>query len=269
MKYLTLRQLSLSCLGAVAAASLACGEPSPAPLSPSAAIVGEPGAGPDGSLLKVSAPSVIAPADWVELDDDTPTLTIGNASATFVDGLPLSYVFELFDEQGGLVHQSDPVASGDGQTSHELTRPLPSGQGFTWRAHATYDGQKGPASTAGAFRTGNRVDLFGPSCAYLKNALAIVQCRRAQFGFMNEHHRLEFLRRIAYDLNRSGHPLAPFGLLIKTTGNNCFGYSCDIVCSNTGGVHRQWDVLSDENRTQAALWGSIGHVAPRPCEFVR
>ena len=110
---------------------------------------------------------------------------------------------------------------------------------------------------------------YGVSCAHLGNELSIVQCRRAQFGFMSESERIEFLRRIAHELGRASRDHAPYGILVKSTGHSCHGYSCDIICSNEGGVHRQWDVPSDENDDQNPGWSRLDRIVHRRCEVVQ
>ncbi len=236
----------------------ACGDGRPAPVSPSA--VSQDAA---AAQLKVAPPVPLAPADGAVVDDDDPELTIQNASPLHVDDLPLSYVFEVHDEAGNLVYRSGAVPAGpDGRTTHEVGKGLAFDAGFTWHAYAVYQGAAGPASTAAGFRTFNR---YGASCAHLGSEFAIVECRRAQYGFMSAADRVEMLRRIAYDLNRASAEHAPYGILVKHTGSNCHGYSCDIICSNAG-LHRQWDVLLDEDRAQIPLWNRLGAVAVRPCE---
>lgn len=53
------------------------------------------------------------------------------------------------------------------------------------------------------------------------------------------------------------------GLLPKTTGNNCNGYSCDIVCFVNGDA---FDVLSDSEGAANPAWSFIGKVST--CELV-
>lgn len=98
---------------------------------------------------------------------------------------------------------------------------------------------------------------------------AIVQCERAKFGFMNSSQIVEFLRNVVDSLNRNGIPGGRFGLLIKDSGSNCNGYSCDIICSGNGGGQRQWDVLSDADGAQGPTFGELdrSHVTVRPCEI--
>jgi len=247
------------------AMTLACSQQASHPTSPTQATLGVAGDGADGNTLKVGAPTPVSPDAGVEVDDDDPDLVLDNATSTFAHSRPLAYVFEVFDANDRMVYQSAPQAEGSGgRTSHEIGVVLDFDKAFTWRAYATYQNQRGPISQSAAFRTFNR---FGVSCAHLGTELAIVECRRAQYGFMSVPQRVEFLRKIAYDLNRAPAEHAPYGVLVKTTGHNCLGYSCDVICSNTG-THRQWDVLSDEDATQAPVWSRIPEIAVRPCEAV-
>jgi hypothetical protein len=161
----------------IAAASLACSEPASPPTSPAASDGAITQAGPDGSTLRVTAPSAIFPVAGVELDDDDPDLVIANASATFVQDASLMYVFEVFDE-GRLVYQSEPILAGDdGRTSHETAVVIAPDEEYTWRAYAVYDGHRGPMSSPASFRTANR---FGVSCK--GSELEIVAPRKAQYG---------------------------------------------------------------------------------------
>ena len=48
------------------------------------------------------------------------------------------------------------------------------------------------------------------------------------------------------DFNRVGVAGGPFGLLVKESGNQCGGYSCDVVCHGEGAAQKQYDVLISE-----------------------
>ena len=243
-------------------AASACGEGvRTSPLSPTDDAV----ASSSTAEMKMDPPVAVFPVGGEVVDDDDPELTIENARTWYVDTPPLSYVFEVYDEDGPLVYRSSPVPAGaNGQTVHEVGEVLRFDEGFSWRAWPVLQGEVGPGSVAATFRTFNR---FGPSCAHLGSELAIVECRRAQYGFMEVDQRIEFLQRIAYDLNRAPAEHAPYGLLIKDTGHNCNGYSCDIICSDSG-LHRQWDVLLDEDSGQLPVWNRLGEISVRPCEIV-
>ena len=263
MAYRKLFALSICTFGA---AMLACGDPAAPPTSPGGIPAPAADAAPDGSTLKVTPPRPVSPSDGVVVEDDAPELVIENSSAVFGGGVPLSYVFEVLDLGSNVLYHSGPVEGGEGSTAHRIGIALESDRSYTWRAYAVNEGQRGPVSPLAEFRVFSR---YGTSCAHLGNELAIVECRRAQFGYMSEPDRVEFLRGIAHDLGRASREHAPYGILIKSVGHNCHGYSCDIICSNAGGAHRQWDVLSDEDGDQVPGWSRLDRIAARPCEVVQ
>jgi hypothetical protein len=249
-------------LAVLSAAVLACSDPAAPPTSPTGNVTSATEAAEDGSTLKVTPPRPETPIEGAEVQDATPELVLANSKPAFGEGVPVSYVFEVLDLGSNLLYQSPPVAPGEITTAHEIGIALESDRSYLWRAYAVHGEERGPVSQPAEFRV---FDPHGPSCAHLGNELAIVQCRRAQYGFMPEFQRVEFLQRIAHDLNRAGAEHAPYGLLLKSEGHNCYGYSCDIICSNAGGVHRQWDVLSDENDDQNPVWSRLDRIAPRGC----
>jgi hypothetical protein len=253
-------------LAGLAAFSLACSQPPAAPASPLTGSLVSGEANPDGSTLKVTAPAAVFPVGGQELDDNDPDLVITNVTAHFLENVPFSYVFEVFEE-GELVYRSAPVPGGpNGQTSHETAELLDYDEDFTWRAYAVYQGHRGPMSETASFRTFNR---FGPSCADRGSELAIVECRRAQYGTIPHDELPDFLAKVAYDLNAAGMEHAPYGRLLKDTGNNCHGYSCDIICAGQGSGQRQWDILIDEDDAQIPVWNRVGDSVSRPCEAVQ
>lgn len=80
-----------------------------------------------------------------------------------------------------------------------------------------------------------------------------------------------FLRALAATLNDAVVPGGPFGVLVKTGGNQCGGYSCDIICSGNGSAQKQWDVLigaGDPGGSRPSWDGPLGTIAVRPCEVV-
>jgi hypothetical protein len=101
------------------------------------------------------------------------------------------------------------------------------------------------------------------------SAQAIVECERGKFGFMDSGQIVQFLRNVADSLNRNGVAGGRFGLLVKESGHNCHGYSCDILCAGNGGGQRQWDVLGDADGTQYPAWSEVPpqNVAVRACEI--
>jgi hypothetical protein len=71
---------------------------------------------------------------------------------------------------------------------------------------------------------------------------------------MSSADLVALMRAIARDLNASGIAGGPFGILRKSGGNQCHGYSCDVLCAGQGDSQRQWDVLSDVHSTNAPMW---------------
>lgn len=76
------------------------------------------------------------------------------------------------------------------------------------------------------------------------NPLSAIGRAIARVGIEHEQ-RPALMRAIADELNAdAGQPL--YGVLVKRSGNNCGGLSCDVICSGQGADQRQWDVLRDE-----------------------
>jgi hypothetical protein len=261
------KRCSAFALSVFAAIALACSQSPSAPNAPSAVGRSNPDAAGDGSTLKVTAPTPVSPVGGAEIDDLDPDLVITNSTGRFVQGVVLSYIFEVFEE-GQLVYTSPAIPQGpDGQTTHEIGIDLDEDEEHTWRARAVYQGRQGPLSANANFKT--TAALFGgPSCASAGSPLGIVQCRRAQWGHMDSEDLVVFLRGIAKDLNVIGWEEGPYGLLLKDSGHNCFGYSCDIICSGQGNDQDQFDVLIDGDGAQIPVWSEVQSVVARPCEII-
>ena len=241
---------------------VACNQGTELPTTPSNTNGAAGEANADGSNLKATAPTVVSRTGGVEIDDATPVLTINNSTAKFVPNLPLSYVFEVLNSSNQLVYRSEPVPQGaGGTTSHEVTVQLNSNESHTWRAYAAYQTRRGPIAAPGSFKTLNR---FGISCAHLRDAVAIVGCRMEQHGGVDEEEIVELLREIAYDMNQAFG--GEFGLLVKTSGNNCQGYSCDIICEGNGDDQTQFDILIND---EIPAWNEVSNPTVRPCEIIR
>jgi hypothetical protein len=261
MKY---QKLFAFAAAASTATLMACSQASTPPTAPSGAAPGFIAAGPDGATLKATAPEVVSPVGGVESTDLSPELVINNAAGIYVTNLPLSYVFEVTNQAGTLVYRSNQIPAGpNGRTEHELVGDLDNDETHTWRAYAVYQGQRGPMSTAASFKTVNR---FGVSCAHLRDPLAIVSCRFDQHGGMDHEEVVDFLREVAYDLNQTGiSDHGGFGILVKDTGNNCNGYSCDIICEGNGSDQNQYDILIDD---VIPNWADVENPTVRPCEII-
>ncbi len=151
---------------------------------------------------------------------------------------------------------------------------LPPGTQLFWHVRASEPTALGPWSNTAVFRTPTPVVLpptpppdvpTGPggSCVAASSHLGVVECRRKQYGHMSRDEALAFLRGTARDLNLGGFAGGPFGILPKSSGNNCGGYSCDIICVPGGGA---WDVLYDFEGAQNAIWFLKGYDPNPSCQ---
>lgn len=256
-------------VAAATAVTLACSQAPAPPTSPAASDLTSTNAGPDGSTLKVPAPTLVSPSGGAEIEDLDPELVINNVTPRFASSVPLSYVFEVVDAEGRVVHTSAPVSAGaGGRTTYELTVDLEDNETHTWRAWAVFQGQRGPRSSTASFKTLSR---FGVSCAHHGEPVAIIACRFAQHNGgsgMDHEELIQFMKEVAFDLNRAiGSDKGGYGLLRKDVGNNCLGYSCDIICEGNGNDQNQFDILRDESEPQ---WSEVGEgIVVRECEIIK
>ncbi|MGE0451716.1 MAG: hypothetical protein AB7Q29_19235 [Vicinamibacterales bacterium] len=101
--------------------------------------------GPDGSILKVTAPSHVSPAENELMNTLTPSLQIQAASGQYTTD-SFSYQFELQNASGS------PIASQVTGTTWTLGG-LALSSTYRWRARAVKDGEFGPWSGIRTFRT--------------------------------------------------------------------------------------------------------------------
>lgn len=147
------RTIALYCVATAVAVSLAaCSGSSQSPLSPSSVTATDAAANPDGSTLKVTAPALISPVDGGKLDSRRPTFTFSNSSGRF-SATSFAYRIELLDAGGNLVDARTVGGGGEGVTAYASDVELPYDTNYQWRVRAEMDGQAGPYSGAGAFRT--------------------------------------------------------------------------------------------------------------------
>jgi hypothetical protein len=266
--------IGVSALFAVAAACVRH-EASPAsPIIPTPIVTANEVAGINGATLKVTSPTLVSPTDHIVLAALEPTLVWQPVSLTSGSGdASLAYDWEVYDAAGTKV-RTEVV-----RATSWVAQGLNYDQFYTWRVRAT-------ASYVGD--DGNVVDAFGPwsdtqsfitpvppprvptpgsvpagaSCSSLTDPLKIVACRRAQFAaHMTPDQVVTFLKNVAFDLNNSAIGGGPYGLLRKSAGQICGGYSCDIICSGSGSGQKQWDMLLDSDGVQTPVW-SGPHTPP-------
>jgi hypothetical protein len=232
--------------------------------------------------LAFDQPTPISPINNVRLSTLRPEFKFRNAP--FV-GTPTSvgYVIELAtrDTFANRLSVWQFSEGDDDITVLDSPTELPAGLQLFWRVRAIEGSVLGPWSTTHVFRTPEPVapepaptpGPSGPRCDGTSNPLTIVQCQRARYPTpMSASQTVAFLRGVARDLNAAGVPEGPFGILRKTSGANCGGYSCDIICSGNGSGQKQWDVLiaGDPGIGDAVpMWRRLDNIAERQCDVVR
>ncbi len=135
--------------GAALAATIAlaaCSGSPQTPTSPSAAAGGAATAAADGSTLKVTAPSLIAPINGARVDTRRPLLSWTPSAGTYVSTTP-SYDVEV--SAGGAVVYTATTSL----TEHQPTVDTAFDTAYTWRVRAREDGATGPWSVAASFQS--------------------------------------------------------------------------------------------------------------------
>ena len=220
-------------------------------------------------------PAQISPVNGETTGNRRPVLKISNSERNAAIGA-VQYGFQI---------STDPaftavVASGVRDEGVSTTEYAPDGDLSAntvhyWRVSATDGETTSSWSGVQSFRTA-AAPAPGPSPGpgpapggpcNSSNPETIVQCERAKFGYMDANLIVQFLIQVADSLNRNNIPGGRFGLLLKTSGNQCNGYACDIICSGNGGAQRQWDVLVDSGGVQGPTWSEVNGIAIRPCEI--
>ena len=223
-------------------------------------------------------PTLLSPSIASTVAELNPLFSIGNAPKSGPAG-SVVYHIELATN-GGFVAPlaSWVVGEQPGQTLLRAPINLPAGTLFYWRVQAYETTATSPWSDIGSFLTAVPTPTAptpgpptgGGSCSSRGTPQAILECQRNQFPSHMSHGELvAFLRASARDINRSGSAGGPWGLLQKTSGANCNGYSCDILCMGNGSGQVQRDVLLDAEGSQIPLWGGPidpAVMAVRTCE---
>jgi hypothetical protein len=223
--------------------------------------------------IAIDRPTPISPVHNLMLDNLLPRFTVGNASRTGPVGA-ISYILELAASDSFAVKDFIWIfGEQSGQTRFDAPSPISQNRQFFWRVRA-YDtnGNGGDWSATAVFRTpvvqAPPPPPGGGGCSAQGTPLGVLQCRRNQYGAsMTNSQIVAFLKASASDINRLGTVGGPWGILEKTSGANCDGFSCDILCLGNGGGQVQRDVLIDAEGAQTPVWGNpIGTPTIRPCQ---
>ncbi len=136
---------------ALMATALACSKKPASPVTPTAAQPDATDAAPDGSTLKVSAPTPQSPVGGGVVD--TVVLVATAATAEFTQTPSLSYAFEIRSADGSNAICNTTVAGSGSTVSWTPSCSLEFDTPYTWRVRATYQGSHGPWSSSASFRT--------------------------------------------------------------------------------------------------------------------
>lgn len=225
---------------------------------------------------QLDPPPLLSPLNDQVTGSRRPTLTLGAANRNVAVGA-VSYEFQIaLDAAFAQLAAAGVVGEQGGQTSFAPGGDLAANFRHFWRARASDGETTSPWSGVQSFRTPGAAPPPGPGPTpppsggpcISGSPEAIVQCERAKYGIMSSGELVSFLRAVAKSLNANGIGGGPFGLLVKDSGHNCHGYSCDIICAGQGGGQRQWDVLGDVDGAQSPGWsGPLPTIVVRPCEI--
>lgn len=242
-----------------AAVSAACQKSAPlSPTAPAAATI----VPADGSNLKSTAPVPQSPSNGLTLSDlnlSGVTMAATPATLTYATSSGLQYEFELLNGES-VIERSGLLAS----PNWTQTRMLDYATRYTWRVRALRDDAVTAWSNSMSFSTRDLPPHFRCGPPFNFTPIPIIDCHLLAFNNLDHHEFVPLLRRVARDLNKAKYPGGPFGLLVKTTGNNCGGYSCDILCTQNGSDQDQFDMLLDETYP---TWREVEGPTIRACEL--
>jgi hypothetical protein len=210
----------------------------------------------------LSVPGLVSPINNASVTSRTPTLTVSNSTRNSAVG-DVRYQFQVAkDAAFTSVSATGDVGEGGGQTQYGVNVTLDASLTYYWRARATDGDTTTSWSGSQTFRTPAATPTPSPSPSPTpgapcnsSNPDTIIKCERAKYGHMSNSQMLDFLRASAQSLNRNGIGGGPFGILRKSGGSSCNGYSCDIICAGQSTAQRQYDVLGDAEGAQVAGWG--------------
>jgi hypothetical protein len=209
------------------------------------------------------APLPLAPINGGTTNSSQPRFLIGNVSYSGPVG-QITYYLEIATSSSfAALVATYQFFESPGQTDFTAPVSLAAGE-YYWRVRAFYGEYTGPFSGGQPFRSpgvsgggggggggGNPGAPCGPP--YPTTPLGILECQRTHYpSDWGPLDRISFLKASARDMNAAGVPGGPFGVLKKESGNNCGGYSCDIICVGEGTSQLQYDVLISE---QIPTWG--------------
>jgi hypothetical protein len=142
------RKVLLYTATAVLGVAVACSKSTPNPTSPSSSTPSETEAAPDGSTLKVPAPTTTSPTGGGQVDD--PLVLVASTVTPKYGSVALTYRFEV---RSGSTVVASGTAAGSGSSVSFTPTGVPSDTNFTWRVRAEAQGAFGPWSSDASFRS--------------------------------------------------------------------------------------------------------------------
>jgi hypothetical protein len=125
----------------------ACSGAPGTPASPTGGSAADAALNPDGSNLKVTAPTGLSPSSGT-VDSRRPTLSFNGSSGVFQPAPIAGYELEVFAGNNTLAYSRASIS-----TVHMLESDLTFADTYTWRVRARLGDQFGPWSEVGSFRT--------------------------------------------------------------------------------------------------------------------
>lgn len=210
---------------------------------------------------QVNPPTPVSPVNNAVVATVTPAITVNNASFVGPIGV-LIYEFQIASDQAFTkLVSAGYAAEGPGQTTFN-SLALTAGATMYWRARASDSETTSAWTVTQVFRTPAPVAPPSPSpgtppsggACVSSTPLGIITCERNKYGHMSATDTVNFLKAAARSLFANGISGGPFGILRKSGGTSCNGYSCDIICTGQGTSQKQWDVLGDSDGAQTPSW---------------
>jgi hypothetical protein len=214
--------------------------------------------------VEIQSPVPLTPIGGGTTSSRSPEFRVRNSVRSGPAG-SVSYTFEIAEDQGfGAMVAVVTVAEQASDTKFTIAQTLKASTKHYWRVRGYDQNAASPWSLTQSFVTPAAVVPPTPSptptpspgaACNSGNPEAIIKCERAKYGHMSSSQTVDFLRASAKSLNRNAIAGAPFGILRKSGGSSCNGYSCDIICAGQGTAQQQYDVLGDAEGAQDPGWG--------------
>ncbi|HTH01033.1 MAG TPA: hypothetical protein VL882_12265 [Vicinamibacterales bacterium] len=148
------KRFVLCTAAAALAVAIACSKSTETPTSPSVSENGTSSAGPDGSTLKVTAPSIVSPTNGAQ--PDSLTLTAGKAEGKYDKTLQLSYQFQVLTDGGEPISactQNVTPDSGAANVTYSPSCAIEFDAPHKWRVRARQGDFVGPWSATASFKS--------------------------------------------------------------------------------------------------------------------